>query len=119
MLHRSLLVSISLIPTVLLFIQDRSQADLADGFIDPPSCARPAVYWVWVNGLTDRQQMTYELEQMKAKGIRRVYIFDVGAQDPQKIVPAGPAFMGPQSLKAMGYAIREATRLGIEVGIVT
>ena len=116
---KSWLISISLSITFSLPIQNLSKADLADGFIDPPSCARPAVYWVWVNGLTDRQQMTYELEQYKAKGIRRVYIFDVGARDPQKIVPAGPAFMGPESVKAIGHAVREATRLGIEVGIVT
>jgi len=116
---KSWLLSISFIIAISLVIQDHSKADLADGFTDPPSCARPAVYWVWVNGLTDRRQMTYELEQMKAKGIRRVYIFDVGARDPQGIVPAGPAFMGPESVKAMGHAVREATRLGIEVGIVT
>jgi hypothetical protein len=77
------------------------------------------VYWVWVNGLTDKRQMTRELEELKAKGIGGVYIFDVGAQDPQKIVPAGPAFMGPESLDAIGHAVREATRLGLEMGLVT
>lgn len=92
---------------------------LEDNFADPPMSARPAAYWVWLNGLTDQQRLTYELEQMKAKGISGVYIFDVGAQDPEGIVPKGPAFMGPESLKAIGHAVREATRLGLEVGIVT
>ncbi|UCC98936.1 MAG: hypothetical protein JSW66_03430 [Phycisphaerales bacterium] len=96
-----------------------STADLAGSFRSPPMPARPAVYWVWVNGLTDQSRLTYELEQMQAKGISRVYIFDVGAQDPQGIVPAGPAFMGPESVKAIGHAVRQATRLGLEVGIVT
>ncbi|MBN1506460.1 MAG: hypothetical protein JW955_06420, partial [Sedimentisphaerales bacterium] len=64
-------------------------AGLSQGFRDPPISARPSVYWVWVNGLTDKRQMTWELEELKAKGIGGVYIFDVGAQDPQKIVPAG------------------------------
>jgi hypothetical protein len=59
------------------------------------------------------------MEELKAKGIGGVYIFDVGAQDPQKIVPAGPAFMGPESLAAIGHTVREATRLGLEVGLVT
>ncbi len=94
-------------------------ADLLPGFRDPPLSARPAVYWSWINGLTDRAQMTRELEELKAKGIGGVYIFDVGAQDPQKIVPAGPAFMGPESLKAIGHTVREATRLGLNVGLVT
>ena len=95
------------------------RVDLVSGFRDPPLSARPSVYWVWVNGLTNKDRMTWELEEMKAKGIGGLYIFDVGAQDPQKIVPAGPAFMGPESLDAIGHAVREATRLGLEVGLVT
>ena len=95
------------------------ESDMAAHFRDPPLSARPAVYWAWINGLTDKAQLTRELEELKAKGIGGVYIFDVGAQDPQKIVPAGPAFMGPESLQAIGHAVREATRLGLEVGLVT
>jgi hypothetical protein len=89
------------------------------GFASPPLSACPAVYWVWVNGLTNKQRLTHELEEMRAKGISGVYIFDVGARDPKGIVPEGPAFMGPESLKAIGHAVREATRLGLDVGIVT
>jgi len=94
-------------------------AALAAGFHEPPLAARPSVYWAWINGLTDRDQRTRELEEFKAKGIGGVYIFDVGAQDPQKVVPAGPAFMGPESLQAIGHTVREATRLGLEVGLIT
>lgn len=92
---------------------------LQAGFREPPLPARPSVYWAWVNGLTNKDRMTAELEEMKAKGIGGVYIFDIGAQDPRRIVPAGPAFMGPESLDAIGHAVREATRLGMEVGLVT
>jgi len=49
---------------------------------------------VWVNGLTDTRQMTRELEELKAKGSRGCISSTWGRQDPQKIVPAGPAFMG-------------------------
>jgi hypothetical protein len=94
-------------------------SDLADGFANPPFSARPAAYWVWVNGLTNRKRMSLELQEMKAKGISGVYIFDVGARDPAGIVPKGPAFMGPESLKAIGHAVREATRIGLDVGLVT
>jgi hypothetical protein len=92
---------------------------LQAGFREPPLPARPSVYWAWVNGLTNQDRMTVELEEMKAKGIGGVYIFDIGAQDPRRIVPAGPAFMGPESLDAIGHTVREATRLGMEVGLVT
>jgi hypothetical protein len=99
--------------------QGVEEAGLVAGFRNPPRQARPSIYWVWVNGLTDKGQLTRELEELRAQGIGSVYIFDVGAQDPQKMVPAGPAFMGPESLDAIGHAVREATRLGLEVGLVT
>ncbi|UCE50625.1 MAG: hypothetical protein JSW47_10760 [Phycisphaerales bacterium] len=123
MLRNVCFVSISVLVTLLTFTASQvSRADsdvLAQGFLDPPPAARPAVYWVWVNGLTDARQRTYELEQLKDKGISGLYIFDVGARDTKDIVPAGPGFMGPESLKAIGHTVREATRLNLEVGIVT
>jgi hypothetical protein len=114
-----------LITMTVLFVTPMSPAStsadnrLLDGFREPPLPARPSVYWAWVNGLTNKERMTIELEELKAKGIGGVYIFDIGAQDPQGIVPKGPAFMGPESLDAIGHTVREATRLGMEVGLVT
>lgn len=114
---------LSVITTISVFalgqVSHASGASLTEGFVDPPSAARPSVYWVWVNGLTDAKRRTYELEQMKDKGISGLYIFDVGARDTKGIVPAGPAFMGPESLKVIGHTVREATRLGLAVGLVT
>ena len=114
---------ITILPALLTFspcrVSNGAGDNFAEGFADPPSAARPAIYWVWVNGLTDARQRTYELEQLKDKGISSLYIFDVGARDPKGIVPAGPAFMGPESVKAIGHTVKEATRLGLDVGITT
>lgn len=96
-----------------------SSDTLAQGFRHPPRSARPDVYWAWLNGCTDRAQLTRELEEMKAKGIGGALIFDVGARDPDRVIPAGPAFLGPESLQAIGHAVREAKRLGLRVGLVT
>ena len=95
------------------------QDKLTAGFLDPPSEARPAAYWAWLNGVVDRAQLTRELEEMKAAGVSKYYIFECGAKDPDQIVPPGPAFMGPESLEAIGYAIREAGRVGMELGFTT
>ena len=92
---------------------------LADRFLDPPLSARPAAYWAWLNGNVSLPQLTRELEEMKDKGLSGAYIFDVGARDPEGIIPPGPAFMGPESVRAIGHAIREATRVGLELGFVT
>ena len=116
-MRRFALICVSLL--ALTSVRATAEDALLEGFRNPPLAARPSIYWAWVNGLTNKEQMTWELEELKAKGIGGVYIFDIGAQDPAGIVPEGPAFMGPESLDAIGHTVREATRLGLEVGLVT
>lgn len=88
-------------------------------FRNPPQSARPAVLWTWLNGHVDRKQITRELEEMKAKGLRGAIIWDLGSiADPQKIIPAGPEFLGKESLASIHHALDEAQRLGLEMGLV-
>ncbi len=87
-------------------------------FFDPPLSARPSVLWAWLNGYVDRDQLTRELEELKAKGLAGAIIWDVGSlADPKKIIPAGPSFLGPESLASISHAIDEAGRLGLELGL--
>ena len=52
-------------------------------FRDPPIQARPSALWSWLNGYVDQKQITRELEEMKAKGMRGGIIWDVGSiRDP-------------------------------------
>jgi hypothetical protein len=89
-------------------------------FRDPPLEARPGAFWDWMNGNVDFDRMTYELEEMKAKGMSGVEIWDIGVIRPlpEEPIPAGPAFLGPESLKAVNHAVDEANRLGLHLGIV-
>ncbi len=93
--------------------------DLAAAFDAPPLSARPGAYWVWVNGQFDREQMTRELEDARAKGLSGFEVFDVGTTGRGPEVPAGPTFMGPKSAAAVGHAVREAGRLGLAMGLIT
>ncbi len=87
-------------------------------FRTPPIAARPSCFWSWLNGNVDRQQITRELEEMKAKGMRGGIIWDIGATiDPEKTIPAGPQFLGAESLKNIHHTMDEAQRLGLELGI--
>jgi hypothetical protein len=87
-------------------------------FFNPPLSARPSVLWAWLNGYVDRKQLVRELEEMKAKGLAGAFIWDVGSlRDPKKIIPAGPAFLGPESVASISYAIDQAGRLGLELGL--
>jgi hypothetical protein len=76
------------------------------------------VLWAWLNGYVDRGQITRELEEMRAKGLRGPIIWDVGSiRDPKKTIPAGPPFLGEDSIGAIHHALDEASRLGLEVGL--
>lgn len=88
-------------------------------FANPPLEARPGALWPWLNGYVDKAQITRELEEMKAKGMRGAIIWDIGSlADPDHLIPAGPAFLGDASLAAIHHAIDEASRLGLELGLV-
>jgi hypothetical protein len=89
---------------------------LKKGFAEPSGTALPKVYWWWLNGNMDTIRMKDELAALKKAGIGGVDIFEIGFR-PDGVMPAGPAFMGDSSLKAIGAAIREANRLGLEVGL--
>ncbi|NJM94794.1 MAG: hypothetical protein HC842_09145 [Cytophagales bacterium] len=93
---------------------------LAEGFANPPMSAKPKALWDWVNGNANLSRITEELEAAKAKGMSGFDIWDVGILvDDNQVVPAGPPFLSDPSLQAIGHAIREATRLGMELGLIT
>lgn len=95
-------------------------ARLAEGFKDPGSEARPRAYWNWLNGDVTHAGLTRDLEEAKAKGLGGLEMWDTEAmRNPDGFVPAGPPFMGPESVAAMHHCMTEATRLGLDLGLIT
>jgi hypothetical protein len=97
-------------------VQGANDRPAPPDFVNPPWEARPSTYWIWLNGFTDPRRITYELEELKKAGFNAAYILEIGTRASEG-VPAGPAYFGPESLKAIGHAVREAGRLGLAVGI--
>jgi hypothetical protein len=94
------------------------QVGLEEGFRHPPLAARPRALWPWINGNTDLAEITHELEEAKAQGMGGFDIWDIRpVVDEDKVVPKGHAFMGPESVQAIAHAVREATRLGLDLGL--
>jgi hypothetical protein len=90
-----------------------------ESFANPPIASRPGVLWPWLNAYTDRKQLMYELQQMKAKGLRGVIIWDIGSlADPKKMIPVGPEFLGSESVETIRMVMDECSRLGLEAGLV-
>ncbi len=89
--------------------------DLAGGFVNPPGAAKPWAYWWWLDSFATKEGITRDLEEMKRQGIAGVLLFDAGEGGPH--APDGPVFMSPAWRELFKHAIREADRLGIEVGV--
>jgi len=102
-----------LAPLAALHAQPAS--DLEKDFVTPPDAAKPRVYWWWLNSLVNKEGITRDLEEYRAKGIGGVLLFDAGM--PAGPMPPGPKFMSPEWLEMVKHALREADRLGIEVSV--
>ncbi|TKJ33722.1 MAG: hypothetical protein CEE38_20245 [Planctomycetes bacterium B3_Pla] len=87
--------------------------ELAKRFQYPPDSARPGVYWYFMDGNLNREEMTADLEAMKEAGIGNLVFLEVNVG-----VPRGPVdFMSEQWQNLFAYAVRQAERLGIEIAL--
>jgi len=85
--------------------------ELAMKFQNPPDSARPGVYWYFMDGNLNREEMTADLESMKEAGIGNLVFLEVNVG-----VPRGPVgFMSEAWQELFVHAVREAERLGIEI----
>ena len=63
----------------------REYNELAKRFQNPPDSARPGVYWYFMDGNLNREEMTADLEAMKEAGIGNLVFLEVNVG-----VPRGP-----------------------------
>lgn len=115
-------VSTIFFATVIFFSNCKKQTfQLSeDNFKNPPVENRPLAFWPWLNGTVDTTKMVYELEEMKDKGMQGAFIWDVGAlNDPEEVIPVGPAFLGPKSLDYISLALKTSGRLGLNLGMIS
>ncbi|MCC5939226.1 MAG: hypothetical protein JJU34_18240 [Lunatimonas sp.] len=87
-------------------------------FLNPSTENRPMALWTWMNGYIDTVKLVYELEQMKEKGMRGAIVWDLGALiNPDGMIPAGPSFLGTESLRYLSLALDTSHELGLDLGI--
>lgn len=108
---RSLIAAI--IFTALLNLANA--ASLEEAFVDPPDSARPGVYWYFMDGNLDQQEMINDLDSMKQAGLGNVVYLEVNVD-----VPRGPVeSLSPQWLEMFANTVRHAEKIGIDVTIGT
>lgn len=89
---------------------------LKKGFENPPSSARPRVWWHWMNGNITEEGIKADLEWMHRVGLAGYQNFDAALQTPQ-VVDKRLAYMTPEWKKAFLYATKLTDQLGMEEAI--
>jgi hypothetical protein len=88
-----------------------NSGELYEDFLAPPSSAKPGVYWYFMDGNQDRDEMTADLEAMAEVGLHSVIFLEVNIG-----VPRGPVdFMSEEWQDNFAHAVRTAERLDMEV----
>ena len=91
---------------------------LWDNFAAPPDSAKPWCYWWWINGHTDHETITADLEAMKGLGFGGVLMFDSRGywDDEEHVVnPKAEIVWGSSEwYDLVAFSIRECARLGLE-----
>lgn len=104
------------------FLRDTKSASsavsiLEEGFLSPPQYAKSACYWWWFNARVDREGITRDLTEFKEKGISEVVMINSAGGLSGVPYPPGVPFLGEEWKALYRFAMQEAKRLGIEVGV--
>lgn len=89
---------------------------LKSAFENPPSSARPRVWWHWMNGNISKDGIKLDLEWMHRVGLGGFQNFDAALQTPQ-VVDKRLAYMTPEWKDAFKYATTLADQLDMEEAI--
>src|SRR5690242_2219569 len=87
--------------SMAVFSQDQAEVEsisddaLHKNFQNPPSSARPRVWWHWMNGNISKEGIKLDLEWMKRVGIGGLQNFDAALNTP-KVVEKRLAYMTPE-----------------------
>ncbi|MBW4028739.1 MAG: glycoside hydrolase [Acidobacteria bacterium] len=93
-----------------------SSDPLVQGFANPPSGARPRVWWHWMNGNITKAGIDLDLHWMNSVGIAGFQTFDAALATPQ-VVQDRLAYMTPAWKDAFKYATTLAGQLDMEEAI--
>lgn len=103
---------------VCLFTQCMSQNKMDAEFKSPPSSVQTGTYWYWIEGNISKEGVIKDLEAMKAAGINRAFIANIGGAgtgDPNASHKV--KFMSDEWWDITHAALKRATELNIEIGI--
>lgn len=87
---------------------------LEKSFLNPPSSARPSVYWYWISDNISREGITRDLESMARLGIGEAFIGNIYLDE---VKPGGVKVLTEPWWELVEHAVREGGRLGVSIGM--
>jgi len=102
--------------TIVLPVLAQNQLNTVD-FQTPPQSARVHTWWHWINGNITKEGITKDLESMNQQGISQATILNVGSWTPMEINVPPVKFNSPNWWEMFKWALQEANRLGITIGV--
>jgi len=97
---------------------NESLATLSTNFPSPPDRYKPQAYWFWLGSNFSKYGITHDLEAMHDEGIGGVVIFNAPSWLDTLHNPwPDQTYRSPKYWDALGFALSEARRLGMKVGI--
>ena len=96
--------------------QPRDRMELA--FRDPPTSAKPHVWWHWMNGNITQEGIKLDLDWMRRVGIGGFTVFE-GSIDTPQVVQKRLVYMTPDWKVAFRYATVTANKLRLEMSIAS
>lgn len=95
-----------------------TQNKMVREFRNPPSSARPRVWWHWMNGNITQEGIKLDLKWMQRVGLGGVTVFE-GSIDTPQVVQNRLIYMTPEWKNAFRYATTTADKLGLEMAIAS
>ena len=102
---------------MLAYTVGNGQANLEEIFLNPPDEAKPRSYWLWAHGNFDYSRIKEELKMLAEMGLGGADIFDMGVADPYDVIPPGNTFMGEEMVDGIVFALNEAKKLNLKMGL--
>jgi len=111
MKHFGVIITLSIL---LMACTTQSTDTLKEEFKNPPDSARPGVYWYFMNGNQDREEMIADLHAMRDVGIGTVLFLEVN-----RSIPGPVGLMSEKWQDNLAHAFVEAGNLGMQVMLGT
>jgi hypothetical protein len=82
-------------------------------FKNPPADCWPHTRWWWPGNPVSKEEITFELEQMRSHGIRGVEQISMGEVYEKGNIP----YLSDEFMEMLKHTVKEARRLGMEVSL--